>query len=403
MHILQITPQYPYPPDSGGRVSIYNYIRYISRHHKITLLSFVNEEAIPHIHGLEAYCENIYTVPVRVGTSMFSMLKNVVSSLPYTMEKFASDEMRETVRRVTASNGIDLVQIDHLHMAQYIEDIPSDLPVILREQNVETTIMKRLSQQARNPFVKTYSTLQARRLHRYEATFCEKFDRCVAITDVDRASLQHMAPNAKVETIVSGVDTEQFEPADFDIEPQPFRMVTTGDYGWLPTADGLTYLIRDIYPLIREKIPEATLSVVGRNPPSSATRMAQNNGIEILGRVEDVRPEILRGALFVVPTRIGSGIRLKILEAMALQRPVVSTSVGCEGIEAMPDEHILVADDPVSFADAVVRLLLHPDQAQKQAQKALQLIKDHYAWTAIAGQFCRLYETVKEERTMKCE
>jgi glycosyltransferase involved in cell wall biosynthesis len=203
-----------------------------------------------------------------------------------------------------------------------------------------------------------------------------------------------MAPEASIEMIPSGVDTEWFDPHVLESSPEPLRLVTTGDYGWPPTADGLKYLVNDIYPKIRQEIPDAKLSIVGNHPPESVTGMSNGNGIEVLGRVEDVRPEILRSSVFVVPTRIGSGIRLKILEAMALRRPVVSTSVGCEGIEAIPEKDILVADDPDTFAASVVRLLRDQTGATDMVDSAEALIHRRYAWSTLATEFDRLYRSL---------
>lgn len=396
MRILQITPQLPYPPDSGGRVAMFNILRYLSRRHTMTLLSFVTEETEHHVDALKGFCERIIPVRHRADASRFAMLANIASSRPYTIHKFASSEMADQVRHETASGQIDLVHMDHLHMAQYVHAVPLDMPVVLREHNVESVIMRRFAAQSSNPFVKTYAALQARRLHAYEAKICPRFARCVAVTPVDGRTLAQMAPEAHIEVLPDGVDTEWFDPSALSLEPETTRLVTTGDYGWRPTADGLEYFVREIYPHIRRELPDVKLSVVGRRPPDVVARMG--DGVEVLGRVEDVRPEILRGAVFIVPTRIGSGIRLKILEAMALRRPVVSTSIGCEGIEAIPEEHILVADDPRAFAAHVVRLVRDPALAGRLTDAAARLIRERYAWSSITEQLSALYQTIRDER-----
>jgi glycosyltransferase involved in cell wall biosynthesis len=156
------------------------------------------------------------------------------------------------------------------------------------------------------------------------------------------------------------------------------------------------YFVQEIFPLIREKRPDITFSIVGRQPPDAIQNM--NQGIEILGRVEDVRPEIMRGAVFVAPTRIGSGIRLKILEAMALQRPVVSTSVGCEGIDAESETHLLIADDPAPFAASVIRLLEDEAFRTTMTGNAARLIEKKYTWHALARQLSDTYEDIVRKR-----
>ena len=393
MHILQIAPQLPFPPDSGGRSGIFNFVQYFSRKHTITLLSFVTEKTEGYVNSLTPYCD---VVPVRhtKGNSYPAMLRNLASKLPYAIEKYQSSDMVEEIRSIAGSGDIDLVHIDHLHMAQYIDALPDGLPVVLREHNVESVIMRRYSEKMSNPLKRLYAGIQARRLHAYEAVICPRFICCVPVTDVDGKALRDMAPDARIDVISSGVDTEWFDPAADSPWPDPHRIVTTGDYGWPPTADGLRHLVNEIYPKIRQEIPDVKLSIVGQSPPKSVNATAKENGIDVLGRVDDIRPEILRSSVFVVPTRIGSGIRLKILEAMAMRRPVVSTSVGCEGIDAVPEVDILVADDPEMFAASVVQLLRDQARAADIADSAAALIQRRYAWSILTTQFDRLYRSL---------
>ncbi len=396
MHILQISPQLPYPPDSGGRVAIYNILKHLSRQHDMTLATFVTEETEPYISALEPYCRRIIAVKHRTATTKTAMLLNMFTSMPYTISKYYSPEMAEQIAKAVHEDEVDLVHIDHLHMAQYVGALPQTMPAVLREHNVESTIMRRFAEQSVHPFIKLYANIQSRRLHQYEGQIASQFDRCVAVTEVDGQTLRDMMPDTQVDVVPDGVDTDWFNPDALEIQVDPLRLVTTGDYGWAPTADGLMYFVQEIFPLIREKRPDITFSIVGRQPPDAIQNM--NQGIEILGRVEDVRPEIMRGAVFVAPTRIGSGIRLKILEAMALQRPVVSTSVGCEGIDAESETHLLIADDPASFAASVIRLLEDEAFRTTMTGNAARLIEKKYTWHALARELSDTYEDIVRKR-----
>lgn len=391
MRILYITPQLPYPPDSGVRVAMLNELQHLSERHAITLVSFVTEATRTRASALETHCDRVITVPHRARFSKTGMLANLVCSRPYTIDRFRSSAMTGQVAALTGDGGVDLVCIHHLHMAQYIDAVAPGVPVALRAHNVESVVMQRFAERATNPLVRAYAAWQARRLRRYEAALCARFDRCIAATRVDARTFGQMAPDARVEAVPFGVDTARFDPSAFPVEPEPGRLVTTGDYGWPPTADGLAFFVRSVFPIIRKAVPDAVLSVVGRDPPASVARMA-DAGIDIRGRVDDVRPEILRGAVFVAPTRIGSGIRLKILEAMALRRPVVSTPVGCEGIEAEPGRHLLVADTPDAFAACVVRLLRQPEARERLTAAAAALIAERYAWPVLAKRLDAIYE-----------
>ena len=316
MRILQITPQMPYPPDSGGRVGILNSIIYLSRIHDITLLSFCTDETVQYVDDLKRFCRDVITVRHPSGSSYWDMAANLFSSMPYTIVRFRSAEMMNRVKELVGSGAFDLVHIDHLHMAQYVHGVPNEMPTVLREHNVESVIMRRFSERSSNPLKRKFAAIQANKLDGYESEVCALFTRTVPVTDVDGAALRRMSPHARVTVIPSGVDTELFRGGDESAPVQLQNIITTGDYGWPPTADGLHFLINDILPLIHARMAGVRLVIVGRNIPESIGNSANSASLDILGRVEDVRPEILKRAVFVVPTRIGSGIRLKILESM---------------------------------------------------------------------------------------
>lgn len=398
MRILQITPQVPYPPDSGGRAANYHILKGLAQRHTMTLITFVTDETASYVAALQPYCERIIPIQGRTAYTAWGMLSSLFSTRPYTIVKFFSEDMQRAVREIGYSGVIDLAHIDQLHMAQYVHALPPELPVALRQQNIESVVMRRYAEYAANPVIRTYAALQARRLYGYEAVMARRFDLCTTLTAVDARTLSRMAPGARIETVPAGVDTGYFHPGAVAVSPEPLRLVTTGDYGWAPTADGLIYFVQNIYPLIRRAVPDVRFSVVGRCPPASIRHGAEASGIDVLGRVDDVRVEILRAGVFVVPTRIGSGIRLKILEAMALHRPVVSTRIGCEGIEAEHGVHLRMADEPDEFAAHVVDLLRNPPEGRRMTEAAGRLVRDRYAWPALIERLSGLYETLLDER-----
>lgn len=398
MRILQITPQLPYPPDSGGRVANYHILKGLAQRHTMTLITFVTDETAPYVAALQPYCERIIPIQGRTTYSAWGMASNLFSTTPYTIVKFFSEDMWRAVREIGHSGTIDLAHIDQLHMAQYVHALPPELPVALRQQNIESVLMRRYAERAANPMVRAYATLQAGRLYRYESGMAPRFDLCTTLTAVDAGTLSRMAPGARIEAVPAGVDAGYFHPDAVAVSPDPLRLVTTGDYNWAPTADGLTHFVQNIYPLIRRAVPDVRFSVVGRCPPASIRHGAEASGIDVSGRVEDVRAEILRASVFVVPTRIGSGIRLKILEAMALHRPVVSTRIGCEGIEAEHGVHLRVADEPDEFAAHVVDLLRNPLEGRRMTEAAGRLVRERYAWPALIERLSELYESALDER-----
>jgi glycosyltransferase involved in cell wall biosynthesis len=398
MRILQITPQLPVPPDSGGRTAMYGWLREAARRHSITLLSFTTDppdsEALCTLADL---CERVVTVERASPSPVVTALRAAWTGAPHNLVPFESREMWKRVAECARPELTDLVQIEFVHMARYGKGLPSELPRVLRTHNVESSILDGYAMLHRNPVLAAYARFQARRLHRYEAAILAGFDRCVAISELDAASLREMAPHAKVEAIPVGIDTDRFRPDALEVRTDPRRIATTGDYAWAPTRDGLRFLIDDILPRIRIGIPSVRLSVIGRDPPELGSDAAQS-GLDVVGRVPDVRPEILRAAVFVSPTRIGSGIRVKTLEALALGRAVVATSLGCAGIDVRAGEHLLVADDPDAIAGHVVGLLRDPDRAARLGAAAAARIRERYGWSALVDRFDDVYARALAER-----
>ena len=398
MRVLSITPQLPWPPDSGGRAAVHQWLRWIGRRHEVTLLSFALEPPAAEARvALEGICARVEVVARRLRSPLSAALGSLRSGEPHTLVPFVSAEMGRRVAELADPGRIDLVQVEMVHMARYEAALPVGLPRILRTHNVESAILERYAAHRRNPLVAAYAALQSRRLRRYEADACARFDRCLAVTEVDTARLRSLSPAARIDCIPVGVDDDAFRPDAFPVVAEPTRVVTTGDYSWAPTADGLRFLVHEVWPRVRAALPQARLSVVGRDAPDLGAD-PRGRGIDVLGRVPDVRPEILRANVFVVPTRIGSGIRVKAIEALALGRAVVSTRIGCEGIEVEPGEHLLVADAPAEIAAQVVALLRDPAHAAALGAAGAARVVERYAWSRLADRFDAVYAEVVASR-----
>jgi glycosyltransferase involved in cell wall biosynthesis len=390
MHILQITPQLPWPPDNGGRMALHQLVRQIGRRNRLTLLSLCDGDAAAGVQALAPHCESIITVRDQTG-SLFSWLDAATSERPFSMARFHSRALAKKAADICEQRGIDLVHFDHLHTAAYVRAIPPHLPTLLREHNVESRILERFAETATGPLLRPLLRRQARALARYEGISCARFDRCLAVTKVDAQRLRALAPTAHIEALPDGVDTDFFRPQPA-ASVDPDRLVTTGDYSWRPTRDGLDFLTEEIFPRLRSLVPHARLSVVGRGAPNALLQNGAARGIDVLGRVPDVRPEIARGAVFVSPTRVGSGIRIKILEAMALARPVVATTIGAEGIEAADGEHLRLGDNPQALAETIAGLLADAAECERLGRAGRRLVERKYGWDGIGDSLCGIYE-----------
>jgi glycosyltransferase involved in cell wall biosynthesis len=228
-------------------------------------------------------------------------------------------------------------------------------------------------------------TTQYRRMLRFEGNALRRFDGVLAVSEADRETFARLYPGVDLETmsvVRTGVDTEFFSPA-----PSPAastELVFTGSMDWLPNEDGVVWFCRDVLPEIQRAVPGVTLTIVGRTPSPAVMRLADIAGIRVTGRVDDVRPYMSEAAVFVVPLRVGGGTRLKIFEAMAMAKAVVSTTIGAEGLPVTHDRDILLADDPGSFARAVTRLLRSVDERRQLERAARALVAQHYDWSAVS-------------------
>jgi glycosyltransferase involved in cell wall biosynthesis len=222
---------------------------------------------------------------------------------------------------------------------------------------------------------------------RYERRELARFDGILAVSDADRDTFTRLYPGAisqPVHVVPTGVDTDYFEPASSD--PQSRAMVFTGSMDWLPNEDAMLYFCREVLPAIRAEIPDASLAIVGRTPTPAVKKLAEEHGVTVTGRVDDVRPYMKEAAVYIVPLRIGGGTRLKIFEAMAMGKAVVSTTVGAEGLPVTDGEHVRLADEPAAFARAVVHLMRDLDERRRIEAAARALVVARYDWSAVAGE-----------------
>lgn len=371
-------------------MALYQLVRQIGRRNRLTLLSLCDQDAAEGVEALKPHCESIVTVRDQTG-SLFSWLDAATSERPFSMARLHSRALAKKAADICGQRDIDLVHFDHLHTAAYVRAIPPQLPTLLREHNVESRILERFAETGVGPLLRPLMRRQARALARYEGISCARFDRCLAVTDVDAHRLRTLAPSARIDVLPDGVDTNFFRPEPFSAA-EPDRLVTTGDYSWRPTRDGLDFLTEEIFPRVRDLVPGARLSVVGRAAPDALVRHGAARGIDVRGLVPDVRPEIARGALFVSPTRIGSGIRIKILEAMALARPVVSTTIGAEGIGAKDGEHLRLADEPQAMAETIAQLLGDAGNSERMGRAASLLVERKYGWDSLGDELHTIYQ-----------
>lgn len=405
MRILWLKTELLHPVDKGGKIRTYNMLKELKRDHEITYLT-LDEQSDPEAKLLaKEYCETLITVPHKTRPKFSvpfyaELAANLVSSLPYFMKKYESIPMRLAIAELLARNSFDVLVCDFLQPAINLPR-PLSVPSVLFQHNVEATIWRRHYEVQQNPIKRVYLYNQWRKAQRYEADTCRQFDFVVAVSPQDSEIICKEYGVQHVDQVATGVDTEYFKP-NGDVNPQPRSLVFTGSMDWLPNEDAMQYFIKQILPLIREAVPDITLTIVGRNPYPSLVELSQDDPkLIVTGRVHDVRPYIEQAAAYIVPIRVGGGTRLKIYEAMAMGKPVISTSVGAEGLPLNDGVELLLADTPKEFAEAVIRVVTDSVLADRLATRAAQMVRDRFGWRNVADEFAQLCERARTNYDVK--
>lgn len=392
VRILWLKTELLHPVDKGGKIRTYNMLKQLKREHHVTYLTLDDGTASADDRARSSeYCHDLVCVPHPLREKFsaafyLELFLNLLSSRPYAIKKYESPAMFDKISELESGHAFDLLVCDFLAPAANVSHAVTT-PTVLFQHNVEAMIWKRHYEVQANPIKKAYLYGQWRKMRRFEKDMCRRFDRVIAVSAEDRDQIRREYGAERVFDVPTGVDTEFFHPSGM-LKPQPHSIVFTGSMDWLPNEDAIIYFMREIMPLIKARLPHATMTVVGRNPTRALVALSkEDRSLVITGRVDDVRPYIEGAAAYVVPLRIGGGTRLKIFEAMAMEKPVVSTTVGAEGLPLSDGVELLVADEPGKFADAVVKVLTDSPYAFALGQRAAAAVRQNYGWEQVTERF----------------
>jgi len=392
MNVLLITQVLPYPPDSGPKVKTWNVIKYLAQSHRVTLVSFVRGDQREDIQALEKLCAGgVYTVPMERSKvrDAWYMLRSLLSRQPFLMIRDDRAAMRCLVDGLATEQHFDVAHADQLNMAQYAARVPGAAK-LLDAHNALWLLYKRLWETMKSGPQKWLLGRDWRLLEEYEGRICREFDAVLAVREGDRAALEEATGRSlDINVIPIAVDTD--EVTLIERTPGPY-VLHIGTMYWPPNIDGVLWFVHEVWPLIREKKPDAQFDVVGSRPPQEIVALGgDETGINVTGYVPDPMPYFQRAALMVVPLRAGGGMRVKILNALAQGIPIVSTTIGYEGIAVTPGEDILVGDTPEEFADAVVRVLDDRELAQRIAGNGRRLAEEKYDYRRVCAPLDEIY------------
>jgi sugar transferase (PEP-CTERM/EpsH1 system associated) len=397
MKILWVKAGGLVPPDTGGKIRSYNILRQLARTDSVTFFSFYAAHEGDLHKGLKDTFDRVVSVPLRLPApkSIAEMRDygiRLLSSEPYSITKYCRPEVRHRLQALLKQETYDVILCDFIFAAGVIPwNWPT--PKVLFTHNVEATIWQRHYEVANNPIWKAISWREWRKMEAAEPRYLRLADRVLTVSETDRDAFTPFLDPRKLIVIPTGVDVDYFQP--MPVEETKNSLVFTGSMDWLPNEDAILYFVDAILPLIKAQLPEVSLEVVGRSPSRKLQALAEREkSVRLTGWVEDIRPFVARGSICIVPLRIGGGTRLKIFEAMAMSKAVVSTSVGAEGLPVRSGENILLADTPNKFVESVIYLLRDSDARKRLGSAARTLVLENYSWPKVAESFARTLQDV---------
>lgn len=383
--ILMLTPYLPYPPVSGGRSRTYNLIKLLKRDYQITLVCFGRpEEKSFDIQPLRNLCEVIVVDRASSPGTGKAALMSLTTLHPITMKLYSSPAFKETVASLLQRQDFDLIHVESFYLMQNLpHQVPA--PVLLAEPAIEYVAWWRHAQVATPLYQRPGIALEALKMRIFEPMAWAQAALVGVMSNHDAAVVKRATPGVPTTLTPNGVDVDYFKAGDGHRESD--SAIYMGDYKYFPNTDAVLYFVREIMPIIRQQRPAFTLTLIGKEPTPELMTLANNpsSGVHVAGLVEDTRAYLTHATLFVCPLRSGSGTRFKLLEALACGCPVVTTTLGCEGLEPTNGRHMLLADSPHAFAEAVLKVLNDPSEAERLGRHGRNWVTERHAWSRSAA------------------
>ncbi len=410
LHVAVLDEELPFPLTSGKRIRTFNLLARLAQRHRITILCHQNPDRDESLAAAEAFHKlGIQTVvvdravPPKSGAGFYARLaSNLLSPLPYSVATHTGPSLADAVKQFARENPVDVWHCEWTPYAEVLKaglgDQLATLPWTVMAHNVESLIWQRYTETEANPIKRWYIAKQWQKFERFEQWAYSAATRAIAVSHEDARLMRERMGASRADVVENGVDVEFFKPQR-DVERDPARLLFMGSLDWRPNLDAIGLLLDDIFPRVRARIPNATLSLVGRRPPESLLeRVAATPGVRIFANVPDVRPFLASCGMLVVPLRIGGGSRLKILEALATETPVVSTRIGAEGLQLLDGHDLSLTIDAPSMVDAILETIARPDEARELAESGRRKVLSRYSWEPLAEKLHTVWHAVADNR-----
>lgn len=393
LRVLFVSPMAPSPPRFGAQARTHGLLTHLAQEHDVTALVLHDDDATPAASGeaMRAYCREVTFVKNPNGAAGWRrralQLRSWLSGRSYQRHLFAVPAFQQALDRVLRAQRFDVVFVNFPYLGHYdVRQSPAGTEppaVVVDSHDVGYDLARQVARSASAAGQRLHATVNWRKLKREELTAYTSADGVCVCSAADQRRLAADAPAATTVVIPNAADVERLRPRPTDPAPDGRTVLFFGLLSTVPNVDGVTFFLREIWPRVAEARPDARFAIVGADAPTAITAQAGPR-VTIVGAVDDLRPCLASAAAVVVPLRLGSGTRLKIVEAWAMARPVVSTALGAEGLDAVPGRHLLIADDPAEFARAVVRVLDEPALADALGREGRALAEERYSWRGAA-------------------
>jgi glycosyltransferase involved in cell wall biosynthesis len=377
LRVLVIGAWFPYPPQWGWATRVYHLSRQLARRNDVTLLTYAARNDLANVPGLERELR-VVTVPREQPSTMQRRTTQAVSlfsNVPYEPYATRSRAMQEAIHDLLEAARFDVIQLESTLVWPF--RFPTGAKLVIDEHNIDYETYGRMRDDARSPVRRLFYSVEEARVRRYVQDAWRRAAGCVVTSDREDAIVRRNAPHTPTAVVANGVDVDYFKPGAQAVDPD--LIVFNGAIDYRPNLDAAQFLVDEVLPRVHARRPGAHIAIVGRGGDGELAAL-RRDAVEVTGVVPDVRPYLERAAVVAVPIRAGSGTRFKVVEGLAMARPMVSTAVGCEGIGVEDGRHLLIAEDPRAFADAILRLLEDPVRAAQLGREGRALVEREFSW-----------------------
>jgi len=379
MRVLVLAPKLMWPLSGGAEIRNYNLLRETAKNHEVHLLAFINhDDEQKDAEALKKFCKSITTIKLSrpFWKKILNGLKSLVTNTPFILYEYYDQKMMNALTEVVEEKNIDVIHAHFLHVGQYVK-AKSNSAFVYDPHNLEHILWKRFAEVQKNPILKVFSMLQYKKFVRWQQLVADNSEKIVTLSDTDKELYLEIAPNAEIDTVPNGADIDYFAPQDVDIEKN--SILYFGNLSWEPQSDAAIYFHDKILPMVCEKLPDTKLYLVGNKPPQSLYDL-QSDRVIITGFVDDIREYIARSAVVIMPLRVGAGTKHRIFQSLSMEKALVTTTVGAEGINLKHRETALIADSEIDFAKCIIEVMSDGGQSSQLGKNGRKLILESHDW-----------------------